>query len=148
MNKFYDLRIFHPVVMGGEYVKLQKAIIEMICSVLLSKLDRDQVVFFEIKNYYIWDPNYPERGSTQSLLEHLVFDAIAEVSTLQSEGHFNSEMFLNDLKKNFGIFYYNSFINMIDEINEKWQRLALVEILDVNDNNPKISFKLISKLGT
>lgn len=148
MKKFYDLRIFHPMVMGGEYAKLQKVIIEMICSVLLSKLDRDQAMLLEIKNYYIWDPNYPEQGKTQGLLEHLVFDAIAEVSTLQSEGHFNSRMFLYNLKKNFGIFYYDSFTKLVDEINEKWQRLACIEILNLVDGNPEISFKLLSKFDT
>ena len=145
MKKFYDLKIFHPMVMGVEYKKIQKSIIDMTVTVLLSKLNREQSMLLEIKNFYILIPDSLESRVTHGFLEHLVFDAIDHVGTLTSESDFKSEIFFHDLKKNFGFFYFDLFLKSIDEINEKWERLAHIEIINEHEENAKISFNLLSK---
>lgn len=146
MNKFYDLRIFHPMVMGGEYEKVREAIQNMICNILLEKLNQTEKDILGIKNYFIWDPNYPEQGKEQSLLEHLVFDAISHAGTLNCTDHFISKMFLYDLEKFSGISNPSTFMALIEEINEKWERLAEITIFSMHGNDPEITFKLLTKL--
>ncbi len=134
------------MVMGGEYEKVRRAIQVMICNILLEKLNQSEKDIFLIKNYFIWDPNYPEQGETQDLLEHLVFDAISHAGTLNCSDNFISKMYLYDLEKFTGISDPSTFMALVEKINEKWERLAVITVFSVNGNNPEITFRLLTKL--
>jgi hypothetical protein len=143
MKKFYDLAIFHPMIMGEEYLKVKQAIQNMICCILLLKLNRKQKSILNVRNYHSWDPNYPEKGKIQGLLEHLIFDALASGSSLNYADHFYSQLFLYDLKKFTGVSDVDIFSIEIKNINERWKQLAEIKIVSITKNHPVVSFKLL-----
>ncbi len=142
MKRFYDLKIFEPFVMMEEYELVQGAIENMVRQVLLKKVTPEQHAMLEVVNYHYWDPNRPDEGKMQGLLEHLIFDAL-HATSFRTQGHFYAELFLYDLKKYTGISDLELFKKEIESINTQWKGIASIQILSVTSGSPTISFKLI-----
>lgn len=139
MKRFYDLKIFDPSVMMEEYGPLQEAIQYLVRQILLKKVTLEQRSILEVMNYHYWDPNRPDEGKMQGLLEHLIFDALNATSTFRTQDHFYAELFLYDLKKFTGISDLDQFKKEIENIDHSWKDIASIKII----SGPKISFKLL-----
>jgi len=145
-RKLGDLSILHPFGMGVKWTRVQKVIQKMIKDILYEKLTKKQVKMFEVKNYHSWDPNYPEKGLNQGLLEHLIFEAVNSISSFNGISFFYSKLYLYDLKKFTGISDIKIFENEILEINKRWTGLASIELKSTtNFLKPEIFVSIFRK---
>jgi hypothetical protein len=141
MKDFASLKIFHTFVMMEKWEPVRDAIHKMVLEILMGKLEPHQQEMLAVKNYHFWDPNFPDKGRTQGLLEHLIFDALS-ISSFKNTDHFYSQMNLNDLKKFTGVSDLKEFKEEIEDINRRWNGLAWIKIIGDFKGNPEISFNL------
>ena len=144
MTNFYDLRIFNPLVMGEKFTAVKEAILSMILTILFVKLNDKQREIMLVQNYHYWDPNVPDKGRTQGLLQHLIFYAIGGASTFNSGRHFCSSLYLYDLKKFTGLANLDDLKKEIEDMNKRWQNLAELELQNENEGKAEIVFRLLS----